>query len=614
MISKVKSNVKGGVEATLSQRTLVVGKNASGKSAIVQSVELAVSGAASDVAGRALLKAPAELQMLTPPGAESLWAEVVGDRFAARFEAAQGHLPKRTGPEVAIPLREVRAALLGSAETARKALLGWAGVVEGWAERAKASLPPVLHALFGAAVQGDLATTIDAAKGKARQSKAVAGSEEENARRISSTVPTLLTPEGLKALEMRHEIALQAEQARTYEGMRAFRVEAGLRMEGVVRRLEEAVSRVNAAERDLAALPAAPDIPVIFKVALDVIDHLASTKATGCPICGGEAPSPTTFAERAAKAHGKIDAAMTLIGHRRTMEATLSDASADYAAAKADHGRLSTEIARLDSLLATAPAMPDLVPEETPSELEAKLFQARQAARTFEEAKAARARALEGERTAREWGDLADALSKHLAAEVEQARALFEGRVQKFLPTGAGWRFGVDLLDGEREVLRVGLRDAQGKVRAALSGAEWATVTAALALAVANGRECIVVPEERAFDPETLGTVLESLGRAAEPAQVIVTSPVMPARLPQGWHVVVTDAPKPVAAPEPAAETKKVKGKAKKAEPAASAAPAQATSPNGNVCPHGCGEVVLGTCEHGIGPGKPVRASNPFTD
>ena len=49
----------------------------------------------------------------------------------------------------------------------------------------------------------------------------------------------------------------------------------------------------------------------------------------------------------------------------------------------------------------------------------------------------------------------------------------------------------------------------------------------------------VFTPEERAFDPQTLRSVLLSLSDA--PGQVILCSPVKPAgKLPKGWTMVET--------------------------------------------------------------------------
>jgi hypothetical protein len=128
-VEKVESSIKGSVVAQIGHKTLILGRNGIGKSAILNSIEAAGTGKVSDVAGRALLARDADLFMLAPPGAEKVWAEV---RFAegkgtARWELTKGKRAKRTGPAIAFPLRDVQDALLGSPETARKWILAHGG-------------------------------------------------------------------------------------------------------------------------------------------------------------------------------------------------------------------------------------------------------------------------------------------------------------------------------------------------------------------------------------------------------------------------------------------------------------------------------------------------------
>jgi len=125
---------------------------------------------------------------------------------------------------------------------------------------------------------------------------------------------------------------------------------------------------------------------------------------------------------------------------------------------------------------------------------------------------------------------------------LDGARESFEAQVQKWLPTTD--RFGM-VLD---TAFRVGLLGAPPGarnayppdfLRAALSGAEWARVTAAIAMACAPSDPdvpVVILPEERAFDLKTLEAVLEAF--SAVDAQVILTTPTAPKNVPDDWTVV----------------------------------------------------------------------------
>jgi hypothetical protein len=122
---------------------------------------------------------------------------------------------------------------------------------------------------------------------------------------------------------------------------------------------------------------------------------------------------------------------------------------------------------------------------------------------------------------------------------LKTATTTFIARVQSFLPPSD--QFDLVLDDGEREVCRFGfLRN--GSLHTALSGAEWARLTLALACATSTDSPDILrifVPEDRAFDPQTLRNVLEALTDA--PGQVIIATTIKPAgRMPKGWTLVET--------------------------------------------------------------------------
>ncbi len=78
-----------------------------------------------------------------------------------------------------------------------------------------------------------------------------------------------------------------------------------------------------------------------------------------------------------------------------------------------------------------------------------------------------------------------------------------------------------------------------GFLHTALSGAEWARLTLAIACAASENTPGLRVftPEERAFDPATLRDVMVALAEA--PGQVLITSPIKhKGRLPKGWTVI----------------------------------------------------------------------------
>jgi hypothetical protein len=114
-------------------------------------------------------------------------------------------------------------------------------------------------------------------------------------------------------------------------------------------------------------------------------------------------------------------------------------------------------------------------------------------------------------------------------------------RVNEFLPKG--WFFGVQLKDGDKKVFRVGLQD-DNRLRSALSGVEWATVTAAVGMAIGvslpHNAPKIIIPEDRAWDAKTLSNVMRGFDNFD--GQVIIASTIRPkGRPPKNWTIIDMD-------------------------------------------------------------------------
>ena len=145
-------------------------------------------------------------------------------------------------------------------------------------------------------------------------------------------------------------------------------------------------------------------------------------------------------------------------------------------------------------------------------------------------------------------GDQDDYRSLRIACEQAVGKLLseqtrnFTELVQKYLPPA--WKFKIELLDGDREVFRMGF-ERDGRLHCALSGAEWATVITAVSMAVTStlGTDdpAILVPYDRAWDTRTLSAVMK--GFLNFEGQVIIASTVRPlGRPPKGWTIIDMDA------------------------------------------------------------------------
>tara|TARA_R100001082_G_scaffold84126_2_gene50790 strand:- start:534 stop:2000 length:1467 start_codon:yes stop_codon:yes gene_type:complete len=126
-VSKVVSNLKSPCDSawstTLTEKTLIVGDNGSGKTAIVQALELALTGAADDIVGRSGVKDVGTLKGLAP--GEPLSSEVILSNGQMASFSLDGKKRHMSAYEDALVLRDVKAALLAGPAKAREALLHW---------------------------------------------------------------------------------------------------------------------------------------------------------------------------------------------------------------------------------------------------------------------------------------------------------------------------------------------------------------------------------------------------------------------------------------------------------------------------------------------------------
>lgn len=558
-VSSVESNVKRGCNVKLGAKTLIVGPTGAGKSTIVNAIELALTGRASDVAGRATLAKDQELATLIRAGDTAGGATVAfSDGGSAAWMLIPGTKSVHGGeshPD-AFPLRDVRDNLLGSPETARKWLLNhvargleWAGVL--------APIPTALHAristLAGGLVLG-LPTALETARSKAREESKRAEVLKTQSDVAATGLPPPLTEAEIEAAKLdataqaREMLAQARERGRTS-----------------VARVEKLKIDVKAALDALAALPSPSTIADVGGAMLKVLDGQIETKAGACGICGGttDALKATTRREHISLL---IKAAAEAERKRAEATAALNSAKSMWLNEQATMAALAGEVGRLNALIDNAPE-PSIVAERRG---QWKAVQDQQAA------------ALAAKRTSDEWVELAEALDKAVSRIVDAGRADFEARVQSFMPEGM--IFGLDLAETS---VRYGLRDG-GHLRSALSGGEWAIVTAALAGAVIQpDRLNVIVPEDRPFDPATLAATMQAFGKID--AQVIITAPTMPTVVYEGWTVIsvggeiakATAAPVAVAqaVTAPAVKPKKRgRGRPSNAEKAALAAAASAQS------------------------------------
>ena len=544
-IAKVKTNVKVGADVEIGPKTLIVGRNGSGKSTIINAVELALTSRVSDVAGRTDIAREADVMALAPAG-ESLVASITFDDGTQARYCVTGSTAKAKKADVArpssleydevLPIRALKDAVLGSAVTARKYLLSkvagdttrdtvaelmptdemkrsWAALAATF--DASTPTPDVLVAVLEKAGKSQRDATADA-KAAREASKLVSGGRASPPSKDELTTAT-------KARDAAREAWMRGSEAKN----------AGARRDAVAQELETLVPRAEAALGEAVQLGAtlsntpAPEAP--HPVFPHVCAVLTESLAQGeCLVCGAGKPDADalTFLEQ------------ELAGYQKavTEHAALS---AKYRAAQSSADALIARVEALEAELvraggSAAPAADLTALKAELDAADAALTDLRVVADAWAAARKNEAAAVEAEAAAERWKAFKSACESAVGVVLNQALARFKARVQESLPDGDV--FDLRLQDGDREVVAFGLV-RNGTLHTALSGAEWARVVAAMAAAcVPAGRFACLVPEERAFDPQTLTEVLEAF--SSSPHQVILASPVKPKKTPKGWTVV----------------------------------------------------------------------------
>lgn len=559
IVTRVRSSVKGGVDAPISPRTLIVGDNADGKTAITQSIELAGSSAASDVQGRPLVRDAKQLQDLSAPA--PLQAEVTLSHGGPLMYGPRGD-------RIAFPLRDVREALLGGADTMRAWVLRLAAAsvsedqVLAALRAADDANFDVLSARFLAirrALPADASCVdaIRAARDNAQGKVSALRAEEVQSQgivdflaRASATV----TQEDLRAAEAAVVAASEVSVAR-------LRIDADRAVSAFkTAKADLAVARGDAEARrqrvsDLVAqIPASWSDPrwqarsawahTLHGVAAGLRDRAeARGGCTGC-VCGAENVEAAAFAETVRLTADVRDEAE----RAKIAQAALDQARKDLQSADL---RVAEIEGRIGALRVQAEAALDALDaaQGKPDPIAASQELARVRNALSDAAKIAEARAKLGavqqdldlwQRTVRGLADAVEAL-------VRQATTALEARVQRYLPPDD--TFAIAITD---TTCRMGLRADFG-VRTALSGAEWTRMCLALAAVAVEGQSAetpvVLIPEERAWSANALETMMAAL--AAAPVQVVMTSTIEPKHCPEGWTILrMADLQPPAAQPE----------------------------------------------------------------
>ena len=505
----------------MGSKTLIVGPNGSGKSSIQQSLQLALVGSADDLLGRDGVKDNGLLMSMVSAERLSIHAKLnSGEDYI--FTAKDGGRPAHdAGAPAMLPLQEVREVLEGSPATARKAFLAWAAssITAGDIEE---MVPAVYAAKFG-----DISRSVG--RGKAPVDALLASLEYVGKRQRDATKEASGAEALLASLTSDLDVCPTEEDINGAKWQMDLLAKRTAAVQEACRREEALLLKAQTFGEKLKTpvLPAAPQPNAFeqrFYSSMAYAASFAVERGVGsCPLCSSAV----------GKAH------IEMCGQFYQQQAAAMVAPRP-AAPSIDRERIKAQIeeimGELESLKELV-AMDATALQALAQSAQEEYLRLRNLADRWSSLKKARDTASEMAIESETYKGMKKELEGIVAGLLKRVADAFVARVQAFLP--GDWKFGLQLVDGDKEVFRLGLM-AGKKLRAALSGAEWATVTCALAMAISTNagadQPVLVMPEDRGWDAGTLANVLAAWGAFA--GQVVIGTTTKPKKVPAGWTVI----------------------------------------------------------------------------
>jgi len=515
----VQSTLKKGCNVKLGPRTVLVGKNGGGKSTVVQALELAANGWASDMEGRARVKQGTALARLFPPDVSKFSRATLSDGTVFFWSLEDGakegsfkrpdHLPAY---RVRWPVQDLMDVLRGDSNT----VSAWleSQVIKNLTESDLLSaLPPAVRDLVKEYTRRQQKTDFIAlakdAKQEAKNLRAQATRSEKTIDSMTEGFAPPLLESVRKELEEKLSVMTAPQVGVTRAEHAAARAE-----------IEQLVSVFMVKEAELTGLPVLPTdvnsaLERLLAAGTLIQQHVNIFGKDECWVCGNEQSGALDAQAK------RLTEAMTTLAPQVTAASRRQVVTQEKSALELELKQKAEAFKKLK--------VAEIVDDGARRKIMMQLASDDAAKRTWQNAEAAR-RDAEQARSKADLLTLAgNALEKAGKQFLEKCKVDFENEISSFLPEGE--RIGVDL-----ESARFGLiRD--GEIHSALSGAEWSRVLLALASAQEKSTTtpCVLVPEDRAYDPSTLTKIMTALSKA--PVQVIIMSTVMPEPV-EGWTLV----------------------------------------------------------------------------
>lgn len=588
-VQSVVSNLKTGVNlAGLGTKVLIIGNNEAGKSAVTDSIALALQGFVPRLAGKDRRR---ESELMT------LAHHVEGQAFSGRLEVrvglsdgseavrilegnlASAKLITADVPKVAtkmFDLGALRHVLVEAGdEPRRRFFLEESGVVQVTEPDLFVQVPdaykPLWQRLRGPASSAAGVVLLRRLGEAAGPALAAARTHVRNLTvsldRVAASMGSVTLQSDLDEARRRVEQAKQKlarhdVDSRTWTAEHARLTREVEQAKLAVAQWEAEIARIAQTRCDLqetfdqmepalAAAPAEAPAPDTIKL-IEALALVAAQQATilrqGHPTCvlcqhPVEVQAASAFAaDVQAEAARLLRGAQTNALRARHGEVIAQILTADAQAVSAEGSlqgwreRLAAEQILLDECLTDRPAPLDVAALTTSIQQYEAMLQGdtRQV-----EVNRLKTEILDAEQEVTRLEGFVGEIKSMTQRLLADARTKIEDAVSAYLPEGERFRL---LLEYEgRALCLVGLERA-GRLDVALSDSTWDRVVLAVAAALAENYDlAVLVGEDRAYDGETLAKTMRALTRAK--AQIILTSPVAPAgRTPAGWQVIQASA------------------------------------------------------------------------
>lgn len=513
-VKRVKSSLKKGTDVELYPLTVIVGANGSGKTTIVQSAELATTGAVSDNEGRDAMRQQSALGRLFHLDVDMFAEAELSDGTVFRWDMKRGKdgafkKPDHDAPsKVRWPVADLREMLRGEATSVRAWLERQisAGMTP---EQMMKPFPPnvrdTVQKLLKKHKKADFVALAKEAKSEAKALRMQATKNEGLLTGMTEGIAPPLLDSEIEKMKVRRD-ALGVTT-----GLGVSSVDYALKRS----QLETTAERIVEINTEIEKLrsPPAVEAEVEALVLMDSLlqQHIDSFGTDNCQVCGTEGVDLKKRKASVFRARGgKLMQAEALM-RRRLLEKERDQLDLQLRKAVQEFKALAVK------------------PEDGERDrLVAAIAQNEVVSRAWVNVTSAQREVFD----LRAQADLLTTAVKALETTgkdlLERQKADFESKVTGFLPKGE--TFAVDL-----DSTRFGLVRGD-EIHSALSGAEWSRVLLALGAAQGAGTApAVLVPEDRAWSSGVLTDTMKALSDS--PVQILIMSTVRPESV-EGWHII----------------------------------------------------------------------------